>query len=166
MTTVRLRTDEDIPACHQVLCAVYKVSGYPVEGVDDPAPYFNHGGIAWIAENDGIVAGHIAITKAATENVAVALWSQLHPEDANLAITGRLFVNPINRKGGTASRLIDTAVEEARRRGQRLLMFCLIKDQNAIRLYRKLGWQHYGITTFKWEENSQMAAECFAYPPL
>ncbi|KAI1417153.1 acyl-CoA N-acyltransferase [Hypoxylon sp. FL1857] len=162
MATIRPRTDPDIAACLEILNAVYKTSGYPVGGVGDPALYFTSDDDAWVAETDGTITGHIALSNARTENVAVALWWQQHPEDIQVRVLGRLFVHPNSRKNGTASKLIDTAVEEARRRGQRLLMFALIKDQDAIRLYRKLGWQHYGTTVFKWGQGNEMAAEYFA----
>ncbi|KAI0109438.1 acyl-CoA N-acyltransferase [Hypoxylon sp. NC0597] len=164
ITTIRLRTDQDIPACLDILETVYETSGYPVGGVGDPALYFAQDDDAWVVETDGTVAGHIALSKARAENVAVALWWQQHPEDIQVAVLGRLFVHPNRRKNGSASSLIHTAVEEARRRGQRLLMFALIKDQDAIRLYRKLGWQHYGTTVFKWGQENEMAAECFTSP--
>ncbi|KAI1370719.1 acyl-CoA N-acyltransferase [Hypoxylon crocopeplum] len=163
MATIRLRTDQDITACLQILNIVHETNGYPVGGVGDPALYFTKDDAAWVAEVGGIVAGHIALAKAHASNVAVALWWQQHPEDINVAVLGRLFVHPRNRKGGTATRLIDTAVEEARARGQRLLMFALVKDQDAIRLYRMLGWRYFGSTVFRWGEN-EMAAECFASP--
>ncbi|KAI1403111.1 acyl-CoA N-acyltransferase [Hypoxylon fuscum] len=164
MATVRARTDGDIAACLEVLKAVYETNGYPVEGVGDPGLFFSKDDVAWVAEIDGIVVGHVAFAKASTENVAVAIWWQQHPEDTHVAVLGRLFVHPHSRKGGTASRLVATAVEEARRRRQRLVLFSLIKDRCAISLYGKLGWQHFGSAIFKWGEGNEMAAECFTSP--
>ncbi|KAI2770654.1 putative acetyltransferase [Daldinia loculata] len=164
MATIRPRTDHDIPACLQVLNVVYKDSGYPVQGVGDPAQFFNKYETTWVAEVGGTVVGHIALAEGAAGNVAVDLWQKQHPEDVHIAVIGRLFVHPDNRKGGTASKLISTAVKEARGRGQRLLMFALIKDQDAIRLYRKLGWQYFGNTVYNWGEGNGMDAECFASP--
>ncbi|KAI2619715.1 acyl-CoA N-acyltransferase [Hypoxylon sp. NC1633] len=164
MATIRLRTDQDIAACLQVLDAVYEESGYPVGGVGDPALFFARDDVAWVAEIDGIVTGHISLAIAGTDNVAVALWRRQHPDDTNIAVLGRLFVHPSSRKAGMASTLIDAAVQEARKRRRRLLMFALVKDQDAIRLYCKLGWQHFGSTIYKWGEGNEMAAECFAGP--
>ncbi|OTB12872.1 hypothetical protein K445DRAFT_320699 [Daldinia sp. EC12] len=164
MATIRPRTDGDIAACFQVLDVVYNDSGYPVEGVGDPAKFFKKDEAAWIAEVDGTVVGHIALAEGTAGNVAVDLWQKEHPEDTQVAVIGKLFVHPDNRRGGTASRLISTAVREARGRGQRLLMFALIKDQDAIRLYRKLGWQYFGNATYKWGEGNEMDAEFFASP--
>ncbi|KAI1751319.1 acyl-CoA N-acyltransferase [Xylaria castorea] len=47
---------------------------------------------------------------------------------------------------------------------RRLLILALVKDQDAIRLYRRLGWQHYGTTVFRWGESKEMDAECFVSP--
>ncbi|KAL7621233.1 hypothetical protein AAE478_008550 [Parahypoxylon ruwenzoriense] len=166
MTTIRLRTAGDIVACLAVLEGVYKDNGYPVEGVGNPTLFFAGNDAAWVAEVDGAIIGHIALAECSAENVAVSLWWKQHPEDINVAVLGRLFVHPDHRRGGTASRLIHAAVEEAEGGGQRLVMFALVKDHDAIRLYRRLGWQHFGSTVFKWGEDNEMAAECFASPVL
>ncbi|KAI1212826.1 putative acetyltransferase [Annulohypoxylon truncatum] len=164
MAAIRLRTEGDIEACLRVLRTVYDTSGYPVEGVEDPALFFGKDEASWVAEVDNTIVGHVSLAKASPDNVAVVLWQQQHPEDIHTSVLGRLFVHPNNRKGGTASKLINTAVEEARRRGRRPVMFALVKDQDAIRLYRRLGWQRFGNTVYKWGDGNEMAAECFASP--
>ncbi|KAI1392216.1 acyl-CoA N-acyltransferase [Hypoxylon trugodes] len=164
MATIRPREDSDIPTCLRILDAVYKSTGYPVGGVNNSVSFFTKNETAWVAEVNGMVVGHISLTKASSENVAVALWKQRYPEDIDIAVLGRLFVHPESRRGGVASRLIETVIEESRRTGQRLLLFALVKDQDAIRLYRRMGWNHFGSTIFRWGNNNEMAAECFANP--
>ncbi|KAI8625734.1 acyl-CoA N-acyltransferase [Xylariaceae sp. FL1651] len=164
MASIRLRKDEDLAACVEVMKAVYETSGYPVAGVDNAAADLQTDDLAWVAEDgEGSVIGHVALKEARTGNVGAALWWELHP-GANIAVLGHLFVHPRSRGAGAGSRLVRTAEEEARRKGQRLIMFALVKDQDAIRLYRRLGWEHYGSVIYRWGEGNAMAAECFASP--
>ncbi|CAJ2503116.1 Uu.00g105100.m01.CDS01 [Anthostomella pinea] len=174
-TTIRPRTPADLPGCADALKAVHALNGYPVLGVDNPIAFLQTDDVSWVAEleeekDDGSssrrIVGHITLTKASTADISAQLWWQLHPDDkTDIAVLGRLFVHPDGRGGGTASRLIEAAVEEARGRGQRLVMFALVpRALDAMRLYRKLGWVHYGSTVFRWGEGEEMAAECFASP--
>ncbi|KAH9900208.1 acyl-CoA N-acyltransferase [Xylariomycetidae sp. FL2044] len=171
---IRPRTAHDLPACSAALAVVHKLNGYPVQGVDDAAAFLDTGDQAWVAVRaeeeeeeggGGAVVGHIALEPAG-DDVATTLWRELHADEkgSRVAILGRLFVHPDGRRGGTATRLIQTAVEEGRRRGLRLLILALVKDQDAIRLYRRLGWECYGTTVYRWGEGRQMDAECFASP--
>ena len=75
-------------------------------------------------------------------------------------------MHPSARGAGVATQLIEAATAEASRRAciTRLVMFALVKDRDAIRLHRKLGWVHYGTAVYRWGEDQQMDAECFASP--
>ncbi|KAI0439321.1 acyl-CoA N-acyltransferase [Xylaria telfairii] len=162
MARVRPRQDQDLPACVEIIKAVYHDSGYPVGGVDQALEELQTDDRAWVAEDDAII-GHVAMNKARTSYVNVALWLEKHPE-ANIALLSRLFVHPEARRRGAATMLVRAVEEAARREGRRLLILALVKDQDAIRLYRRLGWEHYGTTVFRWGEGNEMGAECFASP--
>jgi GNAT superfamily N-acetyltransferase len=164
MATIRPRNEDDLEPCADILRVVYENSGYPVGGVADALGFLKTDGAAWVAEKDGFVIGHAALTVASEKDMSAALWYRLHPEDRNIVVLGRLFVHPDARKSGAATGLIDAAVAEGRRQGKRLVMFGLEKDQPALRLYQRLHWEHYGSTIFKWGEGKQMVAECFASP--
>jgi len=178
---IRPRTAEDLPACVEVMRAVYATSGYPVQGTENALEDLQTTTAAWVAVVDGVVVGHVAMSEARDDYASVVVWrqrkqqqqqeQQQHPNEDNkgdddkLAILGWLYVHPDARKRGLATKLINAVQEEARRRGGlRLVMFALVKDQGAIRLYRSLGWVHYGNTVFRWGEGNEMAAECFASP--
>ncbi|KAK5628774.1 hypothetical protein RRF57_004489 [Xylaria bambusicola] len=163
MASIRLRRDEDLPACVEIMKAVYRDSGYPVEGVANALEALQGDDQAWVAVDEGVVIGHVAMNRGVETYVNVARWLETHPR-AEVAVLGRLFVHPERRGRGAATKLIRTVEEEARKRGPRLLILALVKDQAAIRLYRHLGWEHYATTVFRWGEGNQMDAECFASP--
>ncbi|KAI8960221.1 acyl-CoA N-acyltransferase [Daldinia sp. FL1419] len=172
MSRIRLREEADLPGCALALEAVYAKNGYPVSGVGNAIEFLRTDDTAWVSENaDGEITGHIALFKAGSSDVSVALWWQLHPEEEQpIAVLGRLFVHPDARGGGIANKLMQTALDEGRRRGQRLVMFALANVPDAIRMYHRLGWEHYGTTVFRWKGNAgeelEMDAQCFASPVL
>ncbi|KAJ3569965.1 hypothetical protein NPX13_g5899 [Xylaria arbuscula] len=150
--------------------AVYRVSGYPVEGIENALEVLQGDDQAWVAEDndngDAVVIGHVAMNRALETYVNVARWRELHPREADvdIAVLGRLFVHPGKQGRGIATKLIRAVEEEARRKGKRLLILALVKDQAAIRLYRHLGWEYYATVVFRWGEGKEMDAECFVSP--
>ncbi|KAI0802721.1 acyl-CoA N-acyltransferase [Xylaria sp. FL0064] len=164
MASIRLRRDEDLAACVEIMRAVYLDSGYPVGGVENALKTLRTDDQAWVAEDNGVIIGHVAMNEAPKTYVNVALWLERYPQ-ADVAILGRLFVHPERRGRGAATKLIRTVEEEARSKGKRLLILALVKDQDAIRLYRHLGWEYYATTVFRWGEGEEMDAECFVSPP-
>ncbi|KAI0474371.1 acyl-CoA N-acyltransferase [Xylaria cf. heliscus] len=163
MASVRPRRDQDIPACVEIIKSVYRDSGYPVGGVDQAFEGLQTDDRAWVAEDNGAVIGHVAMNEARELCVNVALWLEKHPQ-ADVAVLARLFVHPKARRRGAATMLVRAVEEAAREEGRRLLILALVKDQDAIRLYRRLGWEHYGTTVFRWGERNEMDAECFVSP--
>ncbi|GAW13035.1 hypothetical protein ANO14919_024130 [Xylariales sp. No.14919] len=164
MASIRARKDDDLPACVEILKAVYRSSGYPVGGVDHALDELRTDDQAWVAEDDaGAVVGHVAMNRAREDYANVALWLARHPA-ADVAVLARLFVHPGSRKRGAATGLVRAVEAEARGQGRRLLILALVKDQDAIRLYRRLGWEYYGTAVFRWGEGNEMDAECFVSP--
>ena len=168
MASIRPRRDQDLEACVETMRAVYHDSGYPVQGVDNALEELQKDDQAWVAEDekDGTIFGHVAMNRAVKSYVNVARWLEKHPEatDDDVAVLGRLFVHPERRGRGAATKLIRAVEEEARRRGKRLLILALVKDQTAIRLYRHLGWEYYATVVFCWGEGKEIDAECFVSP--
>ncbi|KAI0393330.1 putative acetyltransferase [Xylariaceae sp. FL0594] len=151
-----------------------------------------------VNNDNGVVVGHVALLSSGgggqnvSTNLAVALWrakakakakraqdeekeAQKEKEEdtekeekEKLAVLGWLFIHPDHRGRGLASRLIDAVLKEAHERGERVLLFALVKDQDAIRLYRRLGWVFYGNVTYRWVDGDgrrrEMEGECFASP--
>jgi len=165
MVSIRPRVDADLEGCIHVLHDVYARDGYPVQGMNNAKAFLTSGPLkrAWVAEREGRVIGHVAVSQATDDDVSVALWRQQNPNDA-IAVLGRLFVGPDERAGGVASRLMGAAVEWSREANVRLVMFALVKDQAAMRLYERLGWQRFGSRMYRYGEGQQMEAVCYSSP--
>ncbi|MCP2330747.1 GNAT family N-acetyltransferase [Actinoalloteichus caeruleus] len=162
---VRRRTDHDIPACSDVLVQVHATDGYPVEGVGDPVAWLTPPSLlaAWVAEVNGIVVGHVGVSRPAGE-AAVAMWGE-HAAAASdsVAVLGRLFVLSRARSHSLGERLTRAAMAHAVELGRRLVLDVMEKDRAAIALYERLGWRRIGSTTHALEE-SGVPAYCYVSP--
>ena len=166
MVTVRPRTAADLDGCIEVLRHVHADSGYPVQGMDNAEAFLTEGRVkqAWIAEDDRHVIGHVAVSTATDDDVSVALWRNLHPDNDSIVILERLFVHPERHGGGIATQLIKTAMAWGLDAGCRLVLFALVKDQAAMNLYKRLGWHTFGKTNYHWGDGEHMEAICFVSP--
>lgn len=114
-------------------------------------------------------------------------------ETEEIAVLERLFIHPMARNHGLASRLLRTAEEWAagttslppnnnnegdppetarsggesttkqtkkgkKKPGLRLLLFALLKDESAMRLYRRRGWTEFGRTGFTYDGPSSSSS--------
>lgn len=57
---------------------------------------------------------------------------------------------------------------EASRRGVRVVLFALVKDEGAMRLYQRVGWREFGRTGYEYLDGEwvgrEMEAVCFVGP--
>jgi GNAT superfamily N-acetyltransferase len=92
---------------------------------------------ALLAEEDGELAGHVAIRSAAT-----ALFGSAEPGVAHF---WQLFVDPAWHGSGLAVVLHDEALREARERGYRAIrLFAAAGQARARRFYEREGWAAAG----------------------
>ena len=168
MLTVRSRTDHDLDACMDVLQHVYDTSGYPVQGTSKARDFLSKGFIqnAWVAVHDDKVIGHVALSAPDDSDVSVALWRATYPEQPMIAVLGRLFVDPRHTRGGAATQLLQAVEEWSRQTNTRLVLFALDKDQAAMRLYRRQQWVEFGTVPYRYGQDKEMDAVCFASPLL
>lgn len=144
--TIRPRTNADLPAAAKALVNVHETDGYPVEGVSDPEGWLQSDALltAFVAELDGRIVGHVAITRPQNGDAAAELYHAAPGE--SIAMLGRLFVVSDARGVGAARQLMGAAAKFARDRRMRLLLDVMEKDKAAIRLYERLGWTRLGAT--------------------
>lgn len=164
MVTIRPRTDDDIQDCVSLLQSIQDTDGYP-QGIGDlksflTKDYIRH---AWVAESNGSVLGHISIGQP-EKDLAIDLWRELHSGDEAIAVLSRLFVASIHRKRRVSSSLVEVAVTSNAEKGIRLLLWVVVANEAAIRLYDRLGWVRFGSTTYTYEDGQTTDAICFASP--
>jgi GNAT superfamily N-acetyltransferase len=98
---------------------------------------------AWVAEDDGGIAGHIALNAHCSPEVAVLLDDAGIPIE-RAGIVARLFVVPDHRRRGTARQLLDHAAAAARGLGLILVLDVVDVFKTTLALYRNAGWTTIG----------------------
>jgi ribosomal protein S18 acetylase RimI-like enzyme len=164
---IRPRTDDDLESAGQALVDVHSTDGYPVEGVADPVAWLKPAGLirAWVAELDGEIVGHVALSDPQPGDDAARLWmeqSDDKPED--IAVLGRLFVKRAARGKSIGLQLARAAVSDSATNGKTLVLDVMEKDQDAIRLYERLGLKRIGEATHHFGEGQSITAICYVVP--
>ncbi|MEV0842228.1 GNAT family N-acetyltransferase [Actinocatenispora sera] len=165
-TLVRVRTAGDIPACVQALKDVYAVDGYPVEGVSQAEKWLFPDGLleAWVAEVDGDVVGHAAVSEPRDEAAVQMLVEQAGTPLDQIAVAARLFVAPKGRGNALGRDLAVAVFGYGQQHGRRIVFDVMTKDQTAIRLYERMGCIRLGTTFHQFGDNQQVPAYCYVAP--
>ena len=165
-TTIRPRTEADLPGAAAALVAVHAVDGYPVEGVDTPLEWLSPVGVlkAWVAEKEGEIVGHAMLSRPQGED-AVEMWLKQSGDTADhVAVGARLFIAPEARGEGLGERLLRTAFDYGRAHGLRVVLDVMTKDKAAIRLYERIGMQRIGTARHAYGEGQEIDAVCYVSP--
>ena len=166
---IRSRQDADLESAGAALVDVHRTDGYPVEGVADPVAWLKPAGLisAWVAEVDGEIVGHVAISEPQPGDDAVRLWLEQSDDTVdNVAVIGRLFVKVSARHQSIGKKLSMAVVTDPAIRGKRLVLDVMDKDQDAIRLYERLGLKKIGVATHRFGEGQTITAYCYAVPEI
>src|SRR5437868_2371962 len=94
--SVRRRQQADLPEAAAALVDVHRNDGYPVEGVEDPVAWLLSPDqiAAWVAELDGRIVGHVALSEPQPDDAAASVWAAHADKGAErIAVLGRLFVH-------------------------------------------------------------------------
>jgi GNAT superfamily N-acetyltransferase len=160
---IRPRRDDDLEKTVSVLAAVHASDGYPELWPSNPSRWLTPATLiaAWVAERAGDLIGHTVLCTA-YGNAAAELWSEgtgLAVEQ--LGVVAKLFVVTPSRRHRLGERLLETACEEAQRRGLQPVLDVLDRNRAAIGLYERLGWRRLGAV--KTECHSELL-HCYAAP--
>ncbi|MEU6157532.1 GNAT family N-acetyltransferase [Streptomyces sp. NPDC047130] len=160
---LRPRAELDLPACVEVLRAVHARDGYPLDWPADPVAWLSPATspAAWVAEHDGRIVGHVALSRPGEGDEAPARWGG-GPDRA--AVVSRLFVSPAARGLGLGAALLRRVTDEAAAAGLHPVLDVLSTDTAADALYRRLGWRHLGDATQRWGPDRTVTLRCYAAP--
>ncbi|MCH8611896.1 GNAT family N-acetyltransferase [Arsenicicoccus dermatophilus] len=164
--TIRPRRDDDLDELARILVQVHAQNGYPVEGVADPYAWLHLEQPlgAWVAELDGKVVGHVALTEPGPHDHAPRIWAELAGEPVErTAVLGRLFVSPDARGHQLGRRLCHTATAAASAHDRTAVLDVMLKDEAAIATYTSLGWRAIGDFTHHHSMNALEPARAFMH---
>jgi GNAT superfamily N-acetyltransferase len=190
---IRPRLPSDLPSCASLLARVYEKDRYPVQGVSNAIGFLSSPDTtlgSWVAvteleatsdsappgaspnndNQDGnlSILAHISLSlpPPTSTDPAVVLWRSQNSQP--VAVLERLFVDPTARGQGLAEKLMRTVTEEAGERGLRCVLFALVKDVGAMRLYERVGWRMFGREMYGYEDGEgewrEMEAVCYVAP--
>jgi GNAT superfamily N-acetyltransferase len=139
---VRLRRAKDVPACARLLRVVHDQDRYPLEWPEGPRGWLTSGHVleAWVAERQGEILGHVAVSPVGVEGVSRFRWRETTGRNPlELAGVTRLFVRPRVRGQGIGTALLAVATDEIRARGR--LPVIEVVGTDARRLVEARGWR-------------------------
>lgn len=151
---VRRRRSRDLGPCARLLRVVYAEGQYPVHWPDAPRAWLDGEDVidAWVAERQGEILGHVAISRVGGDAVSELRWRELTGHrPAELAGVSRLFVRPRVRGQGVGTALLDVALGEIRARGLVPVLEVVGASRDAIRLYEERGWRL--LAMYPWGED-------------
>jgi len=151
-TRVRPRVPEDVPALVEVLTEQQPGSGYPLRWpLPFPVERFivrPYEEIAWVAERDGNLLGHVMAGQVDDDETAAIITAKTG--ETELAIVSVLFVTQNARGHGMGKLLLHTAVTWAREHGRMPVLDVVPKHRGALEFYRHLGWSEVGRIRPEW----------------
>jgi ribosomal-protein-alanine N-acetyltransferase len=132
---IRPRTDADLAALVEILAESHRIDGYPLMAEHISADWLTEkGDPAWVAELDGAIVGHAALSGNPGGELELA----------------RLFVSGSARGHGVADTLVDAAERHAATVHSTLVLEVLGHNTAAIRLYERRGWLRTSSAPVTW----------------
>lgn len=164
---IRHRSVDDLVALVDALALLADSDGYPSRWPDEPASWLRTSDAygAWVADRQGELVGHVVLRRPRGQ-MPVTLWcAATGGEPANCAMVSRLFVVPSARGAGIGRALLDAACATAADLRLQPVLDVVDANRAAVRLYRRLGWQHLGSyeQTFQGVGAPELL-HCFAAP--
>lgn len=139
-------------ACVTVLRQVHAQDGYPLMWPASPAGWLSPGRqvAAWVADDGGFIAGHVALARPHAGEAAGAWAGALSARVDDLLCVSLLFVAQQHRGHGIGGLLLSTALRAARARSARAALEVVSLNRHAVALYRAQGWREIGAVSYDW----------------
>jgi GNAT superfamily N-acetyltransferase len=160
---IRGRRPGDDARCLEIARDVHAFDGYPPRGPIDVAHFLSPPQqlAAWVADVDGTVMGHAALHDTGARVTMACAARRVGCDPAHLAVVARVLVHPEARRTGVARALVNTAVEDARRRGRRPVLDVATHFAAAVALYESAGWERAGEVTITVDGEPDLP--CYVY---
>lgn len=166
---IRPRLEDDLPAMVEALEDVYSTDGYPIEGTAAAASFLTPAGLvaAWVAVRGGIAVGQIAVVSGEQgRHDAVRAWVELPGSGGraeSTVVAARFFVRKHARGCGLGRALIEKTCQWARENGMTIVMNVLAKDQDAMKLYEKIGFRRFGKGEYQYDQGKRSIQYFYVY---
>jgi GNAT superfamily N-acetyltransferase len=161
---IRPRQAADLAACVAVLDEVHRADGYPAHWPADPARWLAPSRLlsAWVAELDGVVVGHVALSSAGPDGTAERWSAHSGRPVADAVEVTRLFVAKAARGRALGGQLLDAACAAARDRGRHPVLGVLQHNLAAVALYDRAGWQLLSTVDFPLPDGRMSRLHCYS----
>lgn len=143
---VHERETAELAGCIDTLAAVHEAGGYPSNWPTDPARWLTPSGMhrAWVCRSeDAGITGHVLVSRVRGRWPGAA-------DNHDVFEVCRLFVSPLARRQGIASRLLQQTRLWAT--GHRCDLVLEVADHlaPAQALYERMGWERTGTVLSNW----------------
>ncbi|MDQ4091534.1 MAG: GNAT family N-acetyltransferase [Actinomycetota bacterium] len=146
--------------------AVQELDGYPGRPPKDFRAFMRSSDAlsTWVAEYDGAIAGHVALSPSDFPVVVKTAARALDVDISALAVVARLIVDPRRRRAGVGRALLETAAADARRRGLHPVLDVVTRFDPAVAFYRSCGWRNAGEVTLAFDDGEELQSYVFVGP--
>jgi GNAT superfamily N-acetyltransferase len=165
---VRIRTKDsgDTAACVRLVTEIHCTDGYPQPLPADPAAFVtpSYETVAWVAESDGRIIGHVALHHPALDPTLQVAQRVTGLSANRLALVARLLVDPTRRRLGVGRHLLAVATGHAASLGQRAVLD-VFRDAGApIALYEAAGWIRVDALTLAADDGTSLQLWVYLAP--
>jgi len=165
---VRIRTKDsgDTAACVRLVTDIHRTDGYPQPLPADPAAFVtpSYETVAWVAESDGRIIGHVALHHPALDPTLQVAQRVTGLSPNRLALVARLLVDPTRRRLGVGRQLLAAATGHAASLGQRAVLD-VFRDAGApIALYEAAGWIRVDALTLAVDDGTSLQLWVYLAP--
>ena len=165
--SVRDRTAADLPCLVDMLRRVHEADGYPTVWPGDAIRWLTGSGTygAWVADQNGTVAGHVGLSRASAQPTSQAWARATQRPGEQLAEVTRLFSAPEARGTGIGRQLLQRAAAAAHHLG--LWPVLEVRHDGrpgACRLYDAAGWHLAGTVQRRLTAEIVLPFDCWIGP--
>jgi len=165
---VRERQERDLEELVGIAAEVQTNDGYPGKRPRDLRAFLVSDDAlgAWVAERDGVVAGHVALHRSSLPVVMECAKRVLAvASDDDLAVVARLIVSPTARRERVGSLLLERASTAARELGRWPILDVVTRYEAANALYVSAGWTNAGEVEMRFADGTTLRSHVYVAPP-